>query len=161
VTQVDANPATITTPGTPVDVTAHLLNSVNQQQPALASYTVRNAGGQAVFTSTPMPLTLSVQSILATVDLGSFPTTGLAQGNYTINVTLTDPSGNPIPGATGQGSLLIGAPVTASITTTPTTLPPGNGTVTTTLQVNVLRPQSPAGTIVYVTSWSPPGIQKV
>jgi uncharacterized membrane protein len=161
VSQVDANPATVTTPGTPVDVTAHLLNSVNQQQQARASYTVTDPGGRVVFTSTPVPLTITVQSILATVDLGSFPTTGLARGNYTINVTLTDLSGNPIPGATGQGTVLIGTPVTASLSTTPWILPAGNGTVATTLQVNVLQPQNPSASTLYITSTSLPGIQKV
>ena len=63
-----------------------------------------DANGTVVFTSTPVALTLNVQTSLITVDMGSFPTTSLADGTYTINVTVTDASGNPIPGATGQGS---------------------------------------------------------
>src|SRR5262249_40920252 len=52
-----------------------------------------------------------------------------------ITVTVSDSSGNPIPGATGQGTLLIGTPVTASLTSTPSNLPAGNGTVTESLEV--------------------------
>src|SRR5262249_14186740 len=51
------------------------------------------------------------------------------------------------PGATGQGTLLIGTPVTASLSTTPTFLPQGSGTVTTTLQVNVVRAQDTPVTV--------------
>ncbi len=50
-------------------------------------------------------------------------------------MTVADASGNPIPGATGTGSLLIGTPVTATLSTTPTSLPAGSGTVTATLQI--------------------------
>jgi uncharacterized membrane protein/sugar lactone lactonase YvrE len=160
VTEVDPSPP-FTNPGTPVDVTAKLFNSVNQQLQAQASYTVTGSGGNVVFTSTPVPLTISVQSALSTVDLGSFSTTGLALGDYAINVTITDSSGKPIPGATGQGSVLIGTPVTASLTTVPTALPSGNGTVTTTLQINGAQSSSGGGTTLYVTNESPTAIQKL
>jgi uncharacterized membrane protein len=134
VTVVDATPP-FTAPGKPVDVTARVLNAVNQQQQALASFTVADAAGHVVFTSQPVPLTLTVQTALATVDLGSFDTTGLAPGSYSINVTVTDSSGHPIPGGTGQGSVLLGLPVTARLSVSPTTLPPGTSTVTNTLQL--------------------------
>jgi len=135
VTEVEANPP-FTDPGSPVDVTADVLNAVNQQQQAQAYYTVTDPNGNVVFTSTPVALTLTVQTSLATVDLGSFPTTGLVEGSYTINVTVTDTLGNPIPGGTGQGSVLVGTPVTATLSVSPTTLPAGTGTVTNTLTVN-------------------------
>jgi hypothetical protein len=135
VVNVAANPA-FTNPGSPVDVTAKVFNAVNSPQQALASYTLTDAGGSVVFTSTPAPLSLTVQTTLATVDMGSFDTTGLAIGNYTINVSLTDPSGHPIPGATGQGSVQIGLPVGASLTVSPSSVPAGNGLVTNTLQID-------------------------
>ncbi len=62
--------------------------------------------------------------------------TGFALGQDTITVTVTDASGNPIPGATETGSIQIGTPVTVSLTTSPSSLPQGSGTVTTTLQIN-------------------------
>jgi uncharacterized membrane protein len=114
VTEVDAKPP-FTNPGNPVDVTANVLNAVAQQQQAQAYYTVTDPNGQVVFTSTPVALTLTVQTTLVTVDLGRFATTGLAEGSYILNVTVTDTTGKPIPGGTGQGSVLLGTPVSAGI----------------------------------------------
>jgi uncharacterized membrane protein len=139
VPEVDATPS-FSEPGGPVDVSAKVLNAVNQQEQALASYTVAGADGNVVFTSRPVPLTLAVQTSLVTVDLGSFDTTGLAPGNYAITVIVTDPSGKPIPGATGQGTVFLGSPVTASLSVTPTTSLPGFPTVTNTLQVTAQTP---------------------
>ena len=125
-----------TNPGGQVDVSAGILDALNQEQQAQVSYTVTDPGGNVVFTSQPVSTTLSVLSTLSTVDLGSVDPTGLADGEYTIDVSVDDASGNPIPGATGAGRLLIGSPVTASLSTTPTTLPAGSGTVTDTLEIN-------------------------
>jgi uncharacterized membrane protein len=134
VPEVDASPP-FTDPGNPVDVSAKVLNAVNQEQQALASFTVSDAGGSVVFTSQRVPLTLTVQTSLVTVDLGRFDTTGLATGSYVISVTVTDSSGNPIPGATGEGRVLLGSPVTAALSISPTTSLPGSATVTNTLQL--------------------------
>src|SRR5262249_25742067 len=82
----------------------------------------------------------TVQTSLATVDLGSFDTTGLALGRYTLTVTVTDTSGNPIPGATGQGTVFVGSPVSASLSVSPATLLPGTHTVTNTVQVTAQTP---------------------
>ena len=108
------------------------------RQPAAAgqvSYTVTDASNNVIFTSQPVTTTVDVLTTLSTVDLGNLDTTGLALGQDTIKVNVDDSSGNPIPGAIGAGALLIGTPVTATLSTAPDTLPAGNGTVTTTLQV--------------------------
>jgi uncharacterized membrane protein len=135
VTEVDASP-TFTDPGGTVHVTAKVLNAANAVQQAQLSYTVTDPSGKAVFTSTPMPLTLGLQASLATVDLGTLDTTGFANGSYPITVTVADASGKPLPGGTGTGTLLVGSPLTAALLVSPTTLPPGNGTVTDTLTVH-------------------------
>ncbi len=135
VTSVTTNP-TFTEPGGSVDVSARILNAVNTQQQALVSYTVTDGSSNVLFTSTPVATTLNVLTTLSTVDLGNLDTTGFALGEDTITVTVTDSSGNAIPGATGTGTILIGTPVTATLSTTPTSLPAGTGTVTTTLQIN-------------------------
>jgi large repetitive protein len=135
VVSVSPSPA-FTDPGGQVDVAAEILNAVNEQQQAEVSYTVTDSGGNVLYTSTPVATTLNVLTTLTSVDLGNLDTTGFALGEDTITVTVADASGSPIPGATGQGTLLIGSPVTASLSTSPTTLPPGSGTITTTLQVN-------------------------
>ena len=136
VTAVTTNPA-FTNPGGQVDVTAQILNAVNKEQQALISYTVTDANNNVIYTlPQPVATTLNVLTTLSTVDLGPFDTTGFALGQDTITVTVADASGTPIPGATGTGTILIGTPVNATLSTSPTSLPPGNGTVTTTLQIN-------------------------
>ncbi len=135
VISVSTNPP-FTNPGGQVDVSAEILDAVNRQQQAQVSYTVTDPNGNVVFTSQPVSTTLNVLSTLSSVDLGNFDTTSLADGEYTINVAIDDASGNPIPGATGHGTLLVGTPVTAQLSTTPLTLPAGNAAVTSTLQIN-------------------------
>lgn len=70
-----------------------------------------------------------------TVNLGLLPTTGLAAGLYTVQVGLRTTDGVPLPGRSASTTLLIGVPVTATISTTPTQLPPGSPSVTTTISV--------------------------
>jgi transglutaminase-like putative cysteine protease/uncharacterized membrane protein len=125
-----------TNPGPDVAVSARLLNAVNRVRAARASFEVRNAANAVVFTSPTTDVALSVLDSLTTVTLGSFPTAGLALGQYTIRVTLTETDGTPIPGATGEGSLLVGAPVTAALSVGPQVQPPGTGTVHTALQID-------------------------
>lgn len=137
VVEVLADPP-FTDPGNLVNVSARLLNVVNRQQPALMSYVVQNANGQTVFTAPSVQTTFTVQTSLVTLALGALDTSGFTLGQHTILVTVTDLNNAPIPGATGAGTLLIGSPVTASITVGPTTLPPGNGMVTNKLQVGTL-----------------------
>src|SRR6185369_8694318 len=80
---------------------------------------------------------LSIQQLVTTVDFGQISTQGLANGDYTLLVSVTDPgTGQMLPGKTGSCTLLVGLPVTAMLSITPTVLPPGNGSVTTTLTVN-------------------------
>ena len=99
-------------PGTPVDVSATLQVAVNEPRPLSAQYTVTNPTGTVVFTSPRRRCRSPRRARWSTVDLGSFPTTGLADGLYAIAVTVTDTSAQPLPAATGQGSLTIGLPVT-------------------------------------------------
>jgi uncharacterized membrane protein len=122
-------------PGGSVNISARLLNAVNRQRSAMASFVVRDPIGQQVFASTPVPADLTVQTSLTTVALGTLDTTGLALGSYTIDVTLTDAGGQLIPGATGRGALLVGSPVGATLSVGPDLLPPGSGTITNTLVV--------------------------
>ena len=138
-------------PGTSVSVSATLVNAVNSTQNDLASFVVTDSMGQQLFASTPVAVQLTVQNSVVQVDLGTIDTTGFALGQDTIEVTVTDADGNPIPGATGSASLLIGSPVTASLTVAPQQLPPGTNTVTDTLQidsnVNVGAPLTLVGNI--------------
>jgi uncharacterized membrane protein len=136
VVSVSPTPA-FTDPGVPVVVSARLLNAVNREQTATVRYTVINSDGTTVFTSTPVNAPLTVLTSLSTVALGTLDTTGFPLGNYTIVVTVFDDQGTPIPGASGSGQLLIGSPVTASLSVDPTSLPPGTSSVTNTMRIDV------------------------
>lgn len=128
-------------PGELVSISARLLNSVNQEQEAFVTYRVLDSNGvEVVSSSVPKPVTLTVVSSLAHVDLDTLDTTGLALGQYTIEVTVTDTLGNPIPGAIGTGTLLIGSPVSANIDSSPESLPPGTTTITNTLDISSTVP---------------------
>lgn len=136
VTAVDATPA-FTSAGNMVHVTAKVLNAVNAPRNALATCVVTDSSNATKFAlPTPIAVSLTVQTSLITVDLGSFDTTGFANGSYTITVSLTDTSNVPIPGATGTGTVLVGSPISADISTSPSLLPPGSGQVTNTLHVS-------------------------
>jgi hypothetical protein len=98
---------------------------------------VNNSSNVQVLGPFTQTVPLSVSSLLTTVDFGQINTTGLANGNYTLAVSVIDPlTSTVMPGGTGAGNLLIGSPVTATLAVAPQTLAPGNGTVTSTLTVS-------------------------
>ncbi len=156
VANVTTNPP-YTNPGGQVDVSAQLQTVVNEPTTVEVSYTVSDAGGNVLFTSSPVSASLGVTSALTTVDLGNLDTTGFANGSDTITVTVADQSGTPIPGATGQGTLVIGQPVTAALTTTPAVVPTGTSTVTNTLQVDGRMSFPNPLTLVGAASTASPG----
>ena len=85
-------------PGDPVGIRAQLLNAVNRQQDAEVTYSVLDSNNTPVLTLlTPVPVTLNVQTSLADVNLGTLDTSGFELGQYTIQVTVTDTSGNALP----------------------------------------------------------------
>lgn len=126
-----------TNAGGQVHVTAKIQSIVNEPTEVSVSYIVLDAAGNTVFTS-PAPVTanLTINSVLTDVDLGNLNTTGFADGLHKIVVTVTDTSGQPLPTATGQGSLMIGLPVNGSLSVSPVIVPSGTTTVTNTLEVS-------------------------
>ncbi len=134
VATVTPSPAFIQ-PGGAVSVAARILNVVNREQAANVSYRVTDSGGATVFTSAETPITLDVQASLMDVSLPPIDTTGLAQGDYTIIVFVTDAAGDPITGGTGQAALLIGTPVSATLSTSPDALLSVGSIVTNTLEL--------------------------
>ena len=140
---VTATPGFVSSGGS-VDVTTHIANVVNQNKTVQVQLVVNNSSNTQVLGPFNQTVALSVTSLLTAVDFGQIATTGLANGNYTLAVSVIDPATNTvIPGGTGMGNLLIGSPVTATLTATPTTLAPGNGTVMSTLAVT--GPAGPGG----------------
>lgn len=134
VVSVAADPP-FTEPGALVNVSARVLNAVNRVRTARASFSIVSPSSQTLFTSPSVNVGLGIQTSVTTVDLGAFDTSGLPDGTYTIQVNLVSDSGDPIPGGTGAGSLLIGSPVSASLALDQDSLPPGTGVVTDTLTV--------------------------
>ena len=135
VQDVTPTPGFVTSGGS-VDVTAHIANVVNQNKTVQVTLLVKNSGNTTVLGPFSQTVALSVSSFLTAVDFGQIATTGLANGNYALAVSVIDPATNTVmPGGTGSGYLLIGSPVTATLTAMPTALSPGNGTVTNTLTV--------------------------
>ena len=132
---VTASPGFINAGGS-VDVKAQIANTVNQPTPVQASLRILNAAQQVIATAGPISTLLSVADITAQLDFGAItipPAT--PNGNYTLSVTLTDAQSNPLPGGSGTGFLLVGSPVSAILTASPTTVPTGNSKILNTLTV--------------------------
>ena len=134
VANVTPSPA-FTEPGGLVAISARILNVVNRDQVVLVSYRVTDTSGSTVFASAAQAVTLNVQSSLIDVALPGFDTTSLARNDYTITVMVTDVLGAPLPGGSGQVSLLVGTPVSATLTVSPDSLLAIDSTVTNTLRL--------------------------
>lgn len=137
VLSVTSAPA-FTDPGGSVDVTTRLLNALNRERDLLVSYRVKNAGGAELFSSAPQAVQMSVLSSVATVALGAFDTSGLPLGSYTLEVSVTESDGTPLPGGSGSGTLLVGSPLNATLSVDPDSLPAGDGQAAVTLQIDSL-----------------------
>lgn len=136
VQQVSANPAFIS-PGDTTSVSASIANAVNETLNVNVGLAVVNASGVTVLNVPPQSAQLTTQSLLSSVDFGTIATQSLPAGSYTLQVAVSDATtGQPIPGGSGAGVLVIGSPLSASLTVAPQFVPPGNSTVTTTLTVN-------------------------
>ncbi|MHB8969759.1 MAG: dockerin type I domain-containing protein [Pirellulaceae bacterium] len=125
-----------TQPGGSVSITARILNAVNREQAAWVSYRVTDSNGATLFTSAAQSVTLGVQASLIDVALPEFDTTGLAQSDYTITVLVADSTGMTIPGGSGQATLLVGTPVSGTLTVSSDSLLSIDSTVTNTLRLD-------------------------
>lgn len=134
ITAVTATPP-FTAAGGSVTVDVRVLNAVNATRDGTVALVVKDPAGQPVLTAS-RPLALTLLSSLVTVSFGPIDTTGFALGAFTLEATVKDATGQPVPGATGTGTLLIGSPVTASLTVNPDLTPPGAPLVTTTLEID-------------------------
>ncbi|MFN7892866.1 MAG: transglutaminase domain-containing protein, partial [Pirellula sp.] len=135
VATVTPTPA-FTEPGGSVAISARILNVVNREQVVLVSYRVTDKNGLTVFTSPAQSVTLNVRSSLIEVALPAFDTTAFARSDYTITVLVTDASATPFPGASGQVALLVGTPVSATLTVSPDSLLSTTSIVTNTLRLD-------------------------
>jgi large repetitive protein len=149
---VDAVTATpgIVSPGASIVVSARIFSAVNIPRSANFSATIVNSSGQTVtFPFGFTPLSLTTNSSLQTLTLPSFTLPGnLGNGVYSVVITGFDPSGTPILGASGSGSLIIGAPFNAILSANPSSVPPGNSTVQARLTLNRDNIPNPISTLL-------------
>lgn len=134
VLSVGANPAVVDR-GTPVAVSAQVLNAANTLRSALARVEVRDQADTVVATLPDIPVTLTPGTDTIAVDLGSLPTDGLANGLYQLHVSLRASDGGPLPGRAAQTPLFVGMPVTATVRAEPSLVAPGTAEVVTTIEV--------------------------
>ena len=88
------------------------------------------------------------------------PTTGLADGVYTLEVSLLTPGGDPLPGQAAATIFSVGQAIPFSVTASPSIVPPGSSTVTTTItfanqNANPIAPtnQASRGTARESSTW--------
>jgi uncharacterized membrane protein/transglutaminase-like putative cysteine protease len=134
VLSVTAMPVAVS-PGGSVAVSASIFNTANAARNLLARVDLLDASGAVVASSANMPFNLAPSATPISLDLGSVATTGLANGLYSARVSLLTVDGVALPGRTAQNDFEIGAPVSASISQSTVTVPPGSSSVSSTVTV--------------------------
>ena len=118
--------------GDAVALSAQVFNTANAARSLLARVQILGQTSTVVATLPNVPITLAPGSNGQNVALGSFSTTGLA-GSYNVVVSLLALDGSALPGRNAQTPLLVGIPLSASVSASATVLPPGSTSVTTTI----------------------------
>jgi uncharacterized membrane protein/transglutaminase-like putative cysteine protease len=131
---VTVNPQTVL-PGQSVTVGAQVFNTANAARDVLVHVDVLDSGNNVVASLPNVPATLQPGSDTLSLSLGQVATAGLVNGLYQLSVSLRATDGVRLPGQAAQAPFLLGVPVSATVTASATTLPPGNTTVTTTITV--------------------------
>ena len=143
-------------PGTQFAVTARVFAEVNQSvYPVSLVAQLNNASGPITYDDYESSyFSLTPTTTLQTIAIGTFDSTNLPDGPYTVSVTALGFSNIPFNGSSATGSFLVGAPLTATLTanansTPPATVPPGSSAVQVAL--NITRDtsvQNPISTLV-------------
>ena len=134
VLSVTATPSTVN-PGTPISVSAEIFNTANATRSVLAKIEILDTTGTVVGTPSEVPVSLAPGAGDLSLDLGQIDTGGLADGIYTIQVSLLTSDGTPLPGQSSNTDFEVGLPVSATATASPTLVAPGTSTITTTITV--------------------------
>ncbi|HWB12842.1 MAG TPA: DUF4214 domain-containing protein [Pirellulales bacterium] len=137
---VTVNPISVTNAGTPIAVSASIFNTANASRSVLAHLTVLDSTNKVVASPPDVPISLAPAASAVNFDLGNLDTTGLANGVYTLEVSLRAADGTALPGKSSEAPFLVGVPISASVSGNPSTLPPGTSTVTTTITVSNTDP---------------------
>ncbi|QSA98735.1 discoidin domain-containing protein [Methylococcus sp. EFPC2] len=110
---------------------------------ALATVILRNADGSVRYQSAnPTSLSIGGEENGTAFLLDTVSALGWPEGDYALEVRLTDRAGKAIAGGLGQGRLGIGVPIKAVAAAYPAAVPPGDSRVATSIDVT---PQFAAG----------------
>jgi uncharacterized membrane protein len=134
VLSVTVNPQTVL-PGQAVAVGAQVFNTANAKRDVLVHVDVLDSANNVVMSLPNVPATLQPGTDALSLNLGQLPTKTLVNGLYLLSVSLLATDGVRLPGQAAQAPFLLGVPVSATVTASATTLPPGTTTVTTTITV--------------------------
>ena len=135
--------------GTQFVVSARVFAEVNDASTVGFWVQSFNAAGRSVSgPSQSGKINLTTTSTLQTVTLGTIDSTNFANGIYSVSLTGYVFLGSNIQGATGTGSFLVGAPLSATWSANPDVIPPGNSTVQATLTIASDGAQNPVSTLV-------------
>ena len=132
---VTVNPITVNA-GAPVAVSASIFNTANASRSVLVHIQVFNSANVVVATPPDVSITLAPTASAVTFNLGTIDTSSLITGVYTLEVSLRASDGTTLPGKNSEAPFLVGLPISATVSASPTTLPPGTSTVTTTITVS-------------------------
>ena len=149
VLSVTSTPAIINQ-GDPFAASAEIFNTANVTRNLFAQIQILDAAGAVVATHPDVPVSLMPGAGDLDLNLGQIATTGLADGVYTLQVSLLTSVGTPLPGQSSETDFEIGQPVTASIAASSPIVAPGNSTITTTISVtDTNAPTAPASSSAF------------
>lgn len=132
VTVNPTNPAV----GDSVSATSLIFNAANVARDVVAHMDILDSGGNVMSSVPNVPIHLVPGTGNRTLNLGQISTTGLTTGVYYLRVSLHAADDTPLPGQSAQAIFSVGQLISASISASPTIVPPGTSTVTTTIGVN-------------------------
>lgn len=118
-----------------VAVKATILNTANVSRGADAVLSISKKDGTLVHTYPAESVTLHTGMDPLTLQLPSVKLPSLSQGSYQMKLQLFDAVNKPIPGQNTETAFWVGQPISASISTDQTLLPPGSHEVTVSLDV--------------------------
>ncbi len=128
-----ANPDSVRA-GEPVALRARLLNSANIVRDATLHAELLDESGTVLRSLADISLRLNPATEPLDVDLPALDTTGLASGLYALRAVLRGPDSNSL-GRAAVAPLFIGIAVGATVSASPTLLPPGDSSVTSSIDV--------------------------
>jgi hypothetical protein len=136
VASVRASPPFVS-PGTPVTIATRVMNSANGYRRVFGAWTLKDATGTVRRSGNTDSMQLAPGDGLVALPDYTIDTTGLA-GALTLDMALVDANRccDAIPGSAGSGALIVGAPFTAQLSVTPTSVPPGASTIAYTLALS-------------------------